>query len=326
MQRHPSSSCAARQAPSPTRRERGVRAVVALTAATMVLEIGAGYVTGSMALLADGWHMATHVAALGLASVAYTLSRRFAGHRGFAFGTGKVHALAGYTSALFLGAVALSMLVESSSRMIAPQEIDYARSLPVAVLGLIVNLLSVYLLHPGEPDARPSGEHTGHGHAHGHAHGHHDHNHRAALTHVIADSLTSALAISALLAGRYLGWAWLDPVSGIVGGLVICKWSVDLCRTTGAELLDFDPSGLDERIRLALESMDDVHVTDLHVWCMGHGARSCIVTIATATPRDTAAYHQRLAPFGLAHLTVEVQRRTPVPLRAPLPTQEPLAT
>lgn len=318
MQRHSFFPCAARRVPSPSRHERGVQAVVGLTAVTMVLEIGAGYLTGSMALLADGWHMATHVAALGLASLAYSLARRFAGHRGFAFGTGKIHALAGYTSALFLGAVALSMLVESVSRMIAPQEIDYARSLPVAVLGLLVNLLSVYLLHPGG-DA-PELELPWHGHAHGH----HDHNHRAALTHVIADSLTSALAIAALLAGRYLGWAWLDPASGIVGGVVICKWSFDLCRTTGAELLDFDGSDLDERIRLALEGIDDVHVTDLHVWRMGQGGRSCIVTLTTATPRDTAVYRQRLAPFRLAHLTIEVERRAPV--SADLSAREPLTT
>ena len=296
-----------------------MRAVVAVTAATMVLEITAGYLTGSMALLADGWHMATHVGALGLASLAYLLARRFAGHRGFAFGTGKVHALAGYTSALLLGVAAATMMVESVGRLVHPEEIDYARSLPVAFLGLFVNVWSVYLLRPGDVEGVVSGHgpaHGHHGHGHGHAHGGHahgaaDHNHRAALMHVVADTMTSGLAITALLTGHYLGWAWLDPLSGVVGGIVILKWGFDLCRSAGAELLDYDASGLEARIRDALEEMDDVRVTDLHVWSLGQGVRSCIVSLASATPRDVSDYREHLAPFGLEHLTVEVERCSP---------------
>jgi len=262
----------------------------------MLVEIVVGYATGSMALLADGWHMATHVGALGLASGAYALSRRFASHRAFAFGTGKVHALAGYTSAVALGLVAVVMIVESVTRLLHPNQIDFISSLPVAVIGLIVNLVSVRLLHGHD-------EHDEDGHDD------HDHNHKAALMHVIADTLTSALAIAALLAGRFLGWVWLDAMTGVVGGLVILKWGVGLCRTTAFELLDVDPSlALEEKIRIALEAVDDVHVSDLHVWSLGRGARSCVVTVVSSSPRDASDYRERLAEFDLAHLTVEVRR------------------
>jgi cation diffusion facilitator family transporter len=287
--------------PSVGRRERGVLAVVLLTATTMLIEIAVGYATSSMALLADGWHMATHVGALGLASIAYAISRRYATHRAFVFGTGKVHALAGYTNALGLGSIALIMVVECVLRLLEPHTIDFVRSLPVAVLGLVVNLVSVALLHAHGDE--------GDGHVHG-DHGHHDdHNHRAAFMHVVADTLTSALAIVALLAGRLLGWVWLDAISGVVGGLVILKWSIALCQSAGTELLDLNPSSsLDERIRAALEAIDDVRVSDLHVWSLGGGARSCIVTVISATPREAREYRERLLDFRLAHLTVEVQR------------------
>ena len=309
-------------------RERGVRAVVALTFVMMVLEIVGGYWTGSMALLADGWHMATHVAALGLAAVAYALARRYAAHRAFAFGTGKIHALAGYTSAVALGIVALAMLVESIARLLHPAAVDYQSSLPVAVLGLLVNLASIRLLH-GDPDHEAahgdSHEHEGHEHAdhehadHEHAdhehvqaagpaHGH-DHNHSAALLHVVADALTSVLAIVALLAGRYGGYTWLDPAMGIVGGLVIVKWGVTLCKHAAFDLLDVDPSPhLEDDIRSALEHVDDVRVSDLHVWSLGRGARGCIVTIVSSTPRESVHYRERLAPFGLAHLPLAGRR------------------
>jgi cation diffusion facilitator family transporter len=255
----------------------------------------AGYATGSMALVADGWHMATHVGALGIASLAYVLSRRFASHPAFAFGTGKVHALAGYTSALALGFVALAMMVESLSRLAQPSAIDFSASLPVAIVGLVVNLASIWLLELREGD-----------HQHGHEH---DHNHRAALVHVAADAMTSALAVAALLAGRWLGAAWLDPVTGIVGGIVILKWGLDLCRSAGCELLDVNPdSSPVEEVRKALERVDDVRVRDLHVWTMGLGRRSCVATIVTATPRDVDHYRAQLAPLGLTHLTIEVRR------------------
>ncbi len=282
------------------RKERRVLAVVILTAAMMVAELVAGYATGSMALLADGWHMATHVGALGLASAAYALARRYAMHRAFTFGTGKIHALAGYTSAVVLGLVAVAMIVESAARLLSPRSIDFTSSLPVAIVGLVVNLASVALLHDHEDDDHDDLHHD------------HDHNHRAALLHVVADTFTSALAIAALVVGLTTGWIWLDSVTGIVGGVVILAWGVGLCRNTGMALLDVEPSpALARNIRSALEAVDDVRVRDLHVWAIGRGARSCIATVVSATPRDVTEYRQRLAGFGLAHLTIEVQRDPP---------------
>ena len=270
--------------------------MVLLTAAMMGVEIVVGYATHSMALLADGWHMATHVGALGLASAAYWVSRRFAGHRAFAFGTGKVRALAGYTSAVALGLVAIAMVVESLERLLRPHAIDFVSSLPVAVLGLLVNLVSVFLLHAHEDE---DDDHDGE----------HDHNHRAAFMHVVADAFTSVLAIAALLAGRFLGWAWLDAVSGIVGGVVILKWGAGLSRNAAFELLDVSPSSaVEDEIRVALEALDDVRVSDLHVWSLGGGKKSCVVTVITAAPHEARWYREALARFELAHLTIEVQR------------------
>lgn len=297
--------CPARR-PAPSHgRERGVLAVVILTAAMMVIEIVVGYATSSMALLADGWHMATHVGALGLASVAYAVARRYASHRAFAFGTGKVHGLAGYTSAVALSLVAIVMVVESVGRLIDPHLIDFASSLPVALIGLGVNLASVLLLHGHDDDEYEHDENGGHGHGQHE----HDHNHRAALMHVIADTLTSVLAIGALLAGRFLGWLWLDAVTGIVGGLVILRWGFGLCRNAAFELLDVNPTlMLEEKIRAKLEAIDDVRVSDLHVWSIGRGARSCVITLISSSPREAHEYREQLSDFGLAHLTIEVQR------------------
>lgn len=289
-------NCQVRTPPPFRRRERGVLWVVLLTAVMMVVEIVVGYATGSMALLADGWHMATHVGALGLASAAYAVSRRFARHRAFAFGTGKVRALSGYTSAVALGLIALLMIVESVTRLLQPQAIDFASSLPVAFIGLVVNLASVLLLHTH--DDKDDHEH--------------DHNHHAAFVHVVADTLTSALAIGALLAGRFLGWIWLDPLSGVVGGLFILKWGLGLARDAGFELLDITPSSaLEDEIRAALESLDDVRVSDLHVWSLGGSAKGCVATVLSAAPREPAAYRAQLSRFKLKHLTIEVRRCLP---------------
>ena len=297
--------CAARRPIAFRRKERGVQLVVLLTAVMMVVEIAVGYTTNSMALLADGWHMATHVGALGLASVAYALSRRYAAHPAFAFGTGKVHALSGYTSAVALGLVALVMIAESCGRLIDPHAIDFARSLPVAVIGLVVNVASVLLLHVHEDHEE-----------HHQQDEHHDHNHRAAFLHVVADTLTSGLAILALLGGRFLGWGWLDAVSGIVGGLMILKWGLGLSRAAAFELLDVDPSStLTQDIRAALEALDDVRVRDLHVWSIGRGAKSCVVTVVTSEPCEVDRYRKQLAAFHLAHLTIEVQRCSSGPHR-----------
>lgn len=303
-----SQVCSARTVAASPKKERGVRAVVALTASMTVVEIVVGYASGSMALLADGWHMATHVGALGLAAVAYAVSRRFATHPAFAFGTGKVQALAGFTSAIALGLVAVQMAFESVVRLLHPSHVDFASSLPVACVGLLVNVVSVRLLD--------ADEHANHGHQEDHEHGDHreparghDHNHRAALTHIIADMVTSALAIAALLAGRFLHISWLDPAVGVIGAVVIVKWGFDLCRGAAFELLGVEPSReLERRIRTLLEGIDDVHVSDLHVWSLGQGQRSCVVTLVSAVPRAVEHYRRQLATLELAHLTVEVQR------------------
>jgi cation diffusion facilitator family transporter len=302
--------CTVRRPEPPHARERGVRAVIALTATMMVVEIAVGYTTHSMALTADGWHMATHVAAFGMAALGYTISRRFATHEAFAFGTGKVHALAGYTSAIALAIASIVMMTGSISRLFDPERIDYASSLPVAVVGLAVNLLSIWLLHDHEHDHDDADHHDA-DHAQGHHdhHDHRDHNHRAAVLHVIADALTSSLAIVALLTGRWLGWRWLDPVSGLVGGLVILSWAFGLCRHASHELLDFRRGGNNEAaIRSTLEQLGDVLVRDLHVWSLGRGRLGCIVTLASPTPRRPAIYRALiLEKCPISHLTVEVE-------------------
>jgi cation diffusion facilitator family transporter len=274
------------------RAERRTLWVVGLTAATMVAELVAGWLTNSLALLADGWHMATHVGALGLASLGYWYARTRAGRGLFAFGTGKVYALSGYTSAVGLATASVWMAIEAVLRLARPEPIAFAEALPVAVLGLAVNVASVALLH------------------HGHEHHEHDHNLRAAYLHVVADAMTSVLAILALLGGAYLGWTALDPLVGIVAGAVILRWSWSLCRGSARVLLDAVPYGdLDERVRSTLEAIDDVRVADLHTWDLGPGRRGCVVSIYTSVPRPTAFYRekiQQLAPF--AHLTVEIHR------------------
>jgi cation diffusion facilitator family transporter len=272
--------------------------VIVLTATMMVVEIAVGYTTHSMALTADGWHMATHVAAFGMAALGYLVARRFATHEGFTFGTGKVHALAGYTSAIALAIASFLMMSESISRLADPERIDYASSLPVAVVGLAVNVLSIWLLHDHESAVHVDDEHH-----------HHDHNHRAAVLHAIADALTSSLAIVALLTGGWLGWRWLDPVTGIVGGIVILSWASGLCRHASHELLDFRRGGADEAtIRSTLEELGDVLVHDLHIWSLGRGQLGCIVTLTSPTPRRPAIYRALiLEKCPISHLTVEVE-------------------
>jgi cation diffusion facilitator family transporter len=281
--------------------ESRTRWVVALTLAMMVAELAVGYATHSLALTADGWHMATHAGALGLSVLAYWFARSRAGSSAFTFGTGKVHALAGYTSAVTLALVALWMLVESVQRLLRPEPIAYAQALPVAVLGLVVNLVSVKLLHSDE-------HHHEHG-GHQHEHHEHDHNLRAAYFHVLADAMTSLLAILALLGGRYFGWAFLDAVMGIVGGVVIARWSYGLCRGAAAQLLDVVPStDLAKTVRERLESVfEETRVVDLHLWSLGPHARACIVSLAARSPEAPTAYREALAAVThFEHLTIEV--------------------
>lgn len=316
--------------------ETKARSVVALTLLMMTAELVVGYTTNSLALTADGWHMATHAGALGMTAFAYWFARSRARSRAFSFGTGKVHALTGYTSALLLALVALAMVVESVRRFIQPEHVDFADALPVAVLGLLVNLASAKLLHAAEHHGEPASHAHAHGHSHGHAqmhdhadsHGHaHDHGHahgvlahggdgpagdhnlRAAYFHVLADALTSVLAILALLGGRYLGAGWLDPAMGAVGGLVIARWSYGLCRDAAKQLLDVVPSeAVAERIKQRIEEQfSGATVVDLHLWDIGPSARACIVSVAAASPAPPAAYRSALASIAsLQHVTVEV--------------------
>ena len=276
--------------------ERRTRIVVALAVGVMILEIVAGHLTGSLALTADGWHMATHAAALGLSATGYWFARTRSGRPEFSFGTGKVYALVGYTSALLIAGVAVWMLVEAVTRIARPIAVDYLDALPVAVLGLLVNLASLGLLGP-----------RGHDEGHGHAE---DHNMRSAYLHVAADALTSVLAIGALLAGLFVGWTAFDPVAGLVGGLAIGRWAIELCRTTGSALLDVSPCrDTEARVRAALEAIDDVRVLDFHLWQLGPGRRACVAAIVVGSPRETSYYRQRVLDVEpLAHLTIEVHR------------------
>jgi cation diffusion facilitator family transporter len=293
------------------RHEARTRWVVLLTCAMMVGELIVGYATHSLALTADGWHMATHAGALGMAAVAYWFARTRARETAFSFGTGKVHALAGYTSAIVLAVVALWMIGESIRRLIHPEAVDFRQALPVAVLGLLVNLVSAKLLHAGHDHDHPAKDHADHDHPHEHEHEddhHHDHNLRAAYMHVLADALTSVLAIAALVGGQAFGWTFLDAAMGIVGGVVISRWSYGLCKGAARQLLDVVPvAGVAEQVREALEGDGGTEVTDLHVWDIGPGARACIVSLVSARARTVESYRAAILAAGdFAHVTVEV--------------------
>jgi cation diffusion facilitator family transporter len=279
------------------RHERRTWLVVGLTATMMVAEIIGGHVFGSMAVVADGWHMSTHAAALSIAALSYRFARTHAHDSRFSFGTGKIGELAGFSSAIILAVVALFIGYESVSRLLAPVPIRFDEATLVAAIGLAVNLLSAWLLFDHD-----------HHHAAGddEAHGR-DTNIRAAYLHVLADALTSILAIVALLAARFLDWVWLDPVMAIVGALVIAQWSRGLIRSAGAVLLDTVPSQhLVAEIRERLERGHD-RVTDLHLWRLGPGHSALIVTIISDRPEPPALYKERLAGIvGLSHVTVEV--------------------
>jgi cation diffusion facilitator family transporter len=317
--------------------ERRTVFVVLLAFAMMIGELAVGYASGSKALTADGWHMGTHVGALGLTLVAYWYARTRSGNDAFSFGTGKVYALAGFTSGIVLVIVAIWVGVESIESLVEGKVADFGEALPIAVLGLIVNGASALLLGTG---------HT-YGHSHGHGHGHdhgndpHDHDHghgpgnghgksepaaagkpaapkagtmdwnmRAAYIHILADALTSLLAIIALSLGYWAGIWYLDPLVGVVGGIVIAWWAVGLCRQSSRQLLDVVSSPSHEhRVRTQLEGIDDVRVADLHVWELGPGRRSCIVSLVTSTPRDVDFYRQAvLKALPVAHLTIEIHQ------------------
>src|SRR6266851_2933217 len=275
--------------------ERRILFVVALTAVMMIGEIAAGSLFGSMALLADGWHMATHAAALGIAGAAYLFARRQARSSRFAFGTGKFGDLAAFSSAIILGMIAAQIAYESVLRLINPVPISYVEAIAVASLGLCVNLASAWILRDSHD------HHHGHGSAHDdrddhdHAHHqHHDHNLRAAYVHVLADAATSVLAIGALVVAMISGWVWADPAVGIVGSLVIASWAIGLIRDAGAVLLDvsFDRK-LQATIRARLEAGDD-RITDLHLWQVGPGHCAAVISLVSEAPLAPATYKERL--------------------------------
>ena len=248
-----------------------------------------------MALLADGFHMATHAGALGIAAVAYSYAKRHASSSRYSFGTGKVGDLGGFASALILGMVSLVIAVESVMRLLQPTEVQFGTATLIAIVGLIVNIVSALLL--------------GHGHSHGHDHDHHGHgdnNLKSAYVHVIADALTSVLAIAALLAGRYLGWVWLDPVMGIVGAIVIARWAWSLMGVTSAVLLDQTDEHVADEIRELVEKPGDATITDLHVWRVGPEAHAAIVSVLGESTLNAESIRERLKPVHeVSHLTVE---------------------
>jgi len=298
--------------PLERRSERQTWAVVILTGLTMLLEITAGYWFNSMALLADGWHMASHMVAIGLAALAYLLARRYAADHRFTFGTWKIEVLAGFASALLLVVVALFMIGESLLRFWAPAAIGFDEALVVAVVGLLVNLLSAWLLRDqhdhGHGDDAHSHAERGHAHAHG-APGK-DLNRHAAFIHVLTDALTSVAAIIALLGGKLFGWGWLDPAMGIIGALVILVWARGLLRDTAKALLDREMDDpLVGKVREALERVPDTEVTDLHLWRVGRSQYSCILSVVTHQPHTADRYKAALQPFAqLVHITAEVNR------------------
>jgi len=291
------------------RNERRTWAVVGLTAVMMVAEIAGGTIFGSMALLADGWHMSTHAGALAIAAGAYRYARRHARDPRFAFGTGKLGDLAGFTSAIVLAMVSLAIGYESVIRLFQPVTIRYGEAVAIAVVGLAVNLLSARLLWDADHHDHHHDHHDDdHDPAHDDHH-RHDHNLRSAYWHVLADAFTSVLAIVGLLAAWSYGWTWLDPAIGVVGALVIARWSWSLIRASGAVLLDAAPGGaLEKAIRERLEQGDD-RIADLHVWRLGPGHHGAIVSLVSDEPQPVEAYKARLGDLAnLSHVTVEVHR------------------
>jgi cation diffusion facilitator family transporter len=275
--------------------------VIGLTAAMMTLEVAAGVAFGSMALLADGLHMASHAGALGITAVGYAYARRHAADPRFSFGTGKVNSLAGFAGALLLAVFAAIMAWESLGRLFGPIAIAFDEAIAVATLGLVVNGVSVALLGVEE---HGHDEHAAHGHAH------HDHNLRSAYLHVLADALTSILAILALLSGKYLGYGWMDPAMGIVGAALVARWSFGLLRDTSKVLLDRQaPEDLRHRVRAAMETEPGDRVSDLHLWSVGPGIYAAIISVVTDDPALSSRFKERLPPdLGIVHASIEIER------------------
>jgi cation diffusion facilitator family transporter len=307
------------------RSERRTWMVIALCAFMMVAEIVGGLLFGSIALVADGLHMSTHASALLLAALAYSYARRHAEDTRFSFGTGKLGDLAGFTSAIVLALIALLIAYEAVTRFIWPVQIHFNEAIPIAALGLAVNVASALLLSGGHAHRHDHDHaHAGHsagGHHHAIETGDHDHEHahgsarrdnnmRAAIVHVLADAAVSVLVIIGLSFGLWLGWAWMDPLVGLVGAIVIAAWSYSLIRDTGAILLDMNPDrGMAERMRATIEADGD-RLTDLHLWRLGPGHLGAIVSVTTRRARGADYYQSLLRRFrALSHVTVQVQQQ-----------------
>lgn len=285
--------------------------VIVVTAAMMVVEIATGLLFGSMALLADGLHMASHAAALSINALAYIYARRHAHDARFSFGTGKVNALGGFSGAVLLAVFAVMMAVESLARLANPVAIAFNQAIFVAVIGLVVNGLCMSILdyktphhHDPDLDAVENKEH-----ASGHHH-HHDHNLRSAYLHVLADALTSLLAIFALLAAKYFGLIWMDPLMGIVGAVMVSRWSIGLLMSTSHVLLDRQaPAHIQQKVVDSIEKNGDNQVVDFHLWAVGPDIFAAIVSVATGTPKPPEYYKQLIpSDMKLVHVTVEVNR------------------
>ncbi|MBK7865043.1 MAG: CDF family Co(II)/Ni(II) efflux transporter DmeF [Archangiaceae bacterium] len=303
-QTHP-DACSVHAPVVPEKAESRTRWVVYLTAVMMVAELVVGYLSRSLALTADGWHMMTHVGALGLSALAYWYARTRAHETRFAFGTGKVYALAGFSSAALLLVVAAAMAYSSIERLITPETLRFNEALPVAVIGLLVNLFSAWLLAGGK-----GGHDHDHGHSHDHDHEHeHDHNLRAAYMHVVADALTSVLAIVAIVGAHLWGLNRLDPAVAILGAVIIVKWGIKLVSESARQLIDLDPSTKSrDAVRAALEGMGGTRVCDLHLWRVGPGRLVCVVAVQSTEDRPLEDYKKAVyQAVAVEHLTVEVR-------------------
>lgn len=312
--------------------ERKTWAVIVLCTVMMIAEIAGGSIFGSLALIADGLHMSTHAGAMLIAAMAYTYARKHARDPRFVFGTGKLGDLAGFTSAIILGVIAILIAYEAVDRLINPVGIDFAQAIPIAGLGLLVNIVSAWMLagdHDGHGHHHHGHAHDhghdhdhdhDHGHSHAHDHEHHDshahdqghdhrdHNMRAAYFHVVADAAVSVLVIVGLLLARYLGWTWMDPAAGIVGALVIANWSYVLIKAAGSVLMDVRPDdAVAQKVRQSVERAGD-RLIDLHIWRLGPGHLGAVVSVMSSHPdRTPAFYHQLLGECKtFSHVTVEV--------------------
>ena len=288
--------------------EKRTRLVVIITLLTMFVELAVGYWTHSMALTADGWHMGSHAGAMALSLFGYAFARKYDDDPRFSFGTGKVFALTGFASAIALGLAGVAVAFESVHHMIEPEKIDFNTAIWVTLVGLVINLICALIL--GTDQSAEESGHNGHshGHSHGHDHGAEDLNLKGAYLHVLADALTSLLAIIALVLGKYLNWVILDPLIGIVGGLVICRWAIQLLRDTSWVLLDAqDDTELTRNICDRLSEEDKVWVVDIHLWDLGLGRKACLVSVVDREPKPVQYYREQLKEVAsFFHITVEV--------------------